>query len=141
MPEPVLLAGPRPARFQRPSTKPIELVGASAAISRVDELVRRVAALDGSCLLTARRGADAESIAREIHARSARRAMPFVAVACGAPDVDRALFGEPQDHGATDLEALCGDCRIAAARGGTLFLEDITELPAGVQARLARVVR
>jgi DNA-binding NtrC family response regulator len=140
MPEPVMLAGPRPARFQRPA-RPIELVGASPTISRLDELVRRVAALDGSCLLTARRGADTESIAREIHTRSARSAMPFVAVACGAAGVERALFGEPAGHGPTDLEALTADCRIAAARGGTLFLEDITELPAGVQARLARVVR
>ena len=141
MPEPVVLTAPRPARFQRPGTKAIELVGTSAAISRVDELVRRVAALDGSCLLTARRGADAESIAREIHARSARGAMPFVPVACGAPGVERALFGEPESHRPADLEALTPDCRLAAARGGTLFLEDITELPAGVQARLARVVR
>jgi DNA-binding NtrC family response regulator len=139
MPE-TMLASSRPARFPRP-TKAVELVGSSVAISRVDELVRRVAALDGSCLLTVRRGADAESVARDIHARSARAAMPFVAVACGTVAVERTLFGEPDGEAPADLDAVTADCRLAAARGGTLFLEDITELPAGVQARLARVVR
>jgi DNA-binding NtrC family response regulator len=135
-----MLASTRP-RFQRPTSRAIELVGSSPAISRVDELVRRVAALDGSCLLTARRGAEAESIAREIHTRSARGAMPFVAVSCGAAAVERALFGDADGDALPDLEAMSHDCRLAAARGGTLFLEEITELPAAVQARLARVVR
>jgi len=137
----MLLSSPRPSRFGRPSTKAVELVGTSAAISRVEELVRRVAALDASILLTARRGADVESVARDIHARSPRSAQPFVSVACGTAGVERVLFGDPIGHAPPDLEALSADSRIAAARGGTLFLEDVTELPAGVQARLARLVR
>jgi two-component system nitrogen regulation response regulator NtrX len=118
-----------------------ELVGPSAAIARVEALVRRVASCDDACLLTARRGADAESVARDIHVRSARAAMPFVAVVCGAPGVERALFGEPEVDAPLDLEALASGSRIAAARGGTLFLEDITELPAAAQSRLARLAR
>jgi len=141
MPEPLVLTGGRPTRFGRPSSKAVELVGSSATILRTEELVRRVAALEGSCLLTARRGGDVESVARDIHARSARSATPFVAVACGTPAVERTLFGDPDPHAPQDLETLSQDSRIAAARGGTLFLEDITELPAGVQARLARLVR
>lgn len=141
MPEPMMLSSPRPPRFARSSVKAVELVGSSAAISRVDELVRRVAALDASVLLTARRGADVESVARDIHARSPRSAQPFVGVSCGEAAVERALFGEPISQVPPDLEALSADCRIAAARGGTLFLEDVTELPASVQARLARLVR
>lgn|SRR5262245_25247038 len=141
MPEPVMLTTPRPGRFARPSTRTIELAGSSAAIARVDELVRRVAALDGSVLLTARRGSDVESIARDIHARSARSALPFVSVACGAAEIERTLFGNPDGQSPPDLEALAADSRIAAARSGTLFLEDVSELPAGVQARLARLIR
>ncbi len=141
MPEPVMLSSPRASRFGRPSAKAVELVGSSAAISRVEELVRRVAALDGSVLLTARRGADAESVARDIHARSPRSVQPFVCVSCGAAGIERTLFGDPIGQTPPDLEALSADSRIAAARGGTLFLEDVTELPAGVQARLARLVR
>jgi DNA-binding NtrC family response regulator len=136
-----MLSGSRPPRLGRGSAKAVELVGSSAAISRVEELVRRVAAVDGSVLVTARRGADVESVARDIHARSPRSAEPFVSVSCGAAGIERALFGDPTGETPPDLEALSADCRIAAARGGTLFLEDVTELPAGVQARLARLVR
>lgn len=139
MPEP-MAASPRGMRFA-PADIPVELVGSSAAITRLDELVRRVAALEDSCLLTARRGADVQPLAREIHDRSARRTMPFVAVACGVPAIERALFGEADGVPPHDLDSLTTDCRIAAARGGTLFLEDLTDLPAGVQARLARVIR
>jgi len=119
-------SSPRPSRFGRP--KAVELLGSSPAITRVEELVRRAAALDGSVLLTARRGADAESVARDIHARSPRSAQPFVGVSCGAAAVERALFGEPLAQAPADLEALAADSRIAAARGGTLFLEDVSEL-------------
>jgi DNA-binding NtrC family response regulator len=141
MAEPLVLTTPRPGRFGRPSARAIELAGSSAVIARVDELVRRVALLDGSVLLTARRGSDVESVARDIHARSARSALPFVSVSCGAADIERTLFGAPSGQSPPDLEALSADSRIAAARSGTLFLEDVTELPAGVQARLARLVR
>jgi DNA-binding NtrC family response regulator len=141
MPEPVVLSGARPSRFVRSSAKALELVGSSAAISRVEEFVRRVAALDGSVLLTARRGADVESVARDIHALGPRSAQPFVSVSCGAAGIERALFGDPIGQAPPDLEALSADSRIAAARGGTLFLDDVTELPASVQTRLARLVR
>jgi len=141
MPEPLVLTTPRPGRFGRPSARAIELAGPSAVIARVDELVRRVAILDGGVLLTARRGSDVESIARDIHARSARSALPFVSVACGAAEIERALFGHSNGQPPPDLEALAADSRIAAARSGTLFLEDVSELPAGVQARLARLIR
>ncbi len=141
MAEPLALTTPRPGRFGRPSTRAIELVGPSAVIARLDELVRRVAQLDGSVLVTARRGSDVESVARDIHARSARSALPFVGVSCGAAEIERLLFGNPNGQSPPDLEALAADSRIAAARSGTLFLEDVTELPAGVQARLARLIR
>jgi DNA-binding NtrC family response regulator len=130
-----------PGRTALRVTNAVELVGTSAAVTRVAALVDRVAATDDACLLTARRGADAESVAREIHEHSARGAMPFVAVVCGAPTVERALFGEPTGRSPLDLEALTLDSRIAAARGGTLFLEDVIELPAAVQSRLARLAR
>src|SRR5262249_13556583 len=72
---------------------------------------------------------------------SARSALPFVSVACGTADIERALFGQPGSQAPPDLEALAADSRIAAARSGTLFLEDVCELPAGVQTRVARVIR
>src|SRR4029077_5250518 len=55
-------------------------------------------------------------------------------------EIERTLFGQSNGQSPPDLEALAADSRIAAARSGTLFLEDVSELPAGVQARLARLI-
>ena len=141
MPDPVMLADARANRRAWPSPLALELAGGSAAIARVQELIRRAAALDSGVLLLARRGSDADGLARDIHGRSARASAPFVHVACGATGVEQSLFGSPAGHAPPDLETVAADSRIAAAHGGTLFLEDVTELPAVVQARLARVAR
>jgi two-component system response regulator HupR/HoxA len=55
--------------------------------------------------------------------------------------LDRLLFGRPSDGAPTDLERVSSDARIVAARGGTLFLQDVTELSAAAQTRLARIIR
>ena len=135
------LAGARPARLVRTTVGPLELVGRSAPICRVQEFVRRIAALDGGVLLVGEPGTDLESLARDLHARSRSTSAPFVAVDCGADGLDRLLFGDPSGDAPPDLESVSGDSRVAAARSGTLFLQDVTELPAAVQARLARVAR
>jgi len=139
MADPLSLAGTRPTRLVR--TGALELVGRSTAIVRVHEFVRRLAAVDGGVLVVAERGADVESLARDLHARSRSASAPFVAVDCGADGLDRLLFGEPAGEAPTDLESVSADSRVAAACGGTLFLQGIGELPAAVQARLARVAR
>jgi DNA-binding NtrC family response regulator len=113
-------------------------------VCRVHDLLRRAAALDTPVLIVGDRGTDAGSVARELHARSRPPSAPWVVVACAAGDtavLDRALFGPQPAHASTDLESVATDSRIAAARGGTLFLQDVPELPAAIQARLARVVR
>lgn len=136
--------GTSTARFAWPTTGALELVGHSPAITRVQELVRRAAPLDAGVLLTAERGTDVDSIARELHGRSRRATSPYVAVECDAADPSRlgqALFGTAPPAAPTDLESIARDSRTAAARGGTLFLQDVTELPAAVQARLARIAR
>jgi two-component system nitrogen regulation response regulator NtrX len=136
-------------------TDALELVGHSPAITRVHELVRRAAPLDVGVLLTAERGADVDSVAREIHGRSRRADAPYVVVECDSTDAARLaqlLFGTisatslvspgaPLAPTPTDLEPIARDSRIAAARGGTVFLQDVTELPAAMQARLARLAR
>lgn len=130
----------------------LELVGHSPAITRVQELVRRAASLDVGVLLTAERGVDVDSVARELHGRSRRATAPYVVVECDGADAARLgqlLFGTvsivstgpPIAPTPTDLEPIARDSRIAAACGGTLFLQDVTELPAAIQARLARIAR
>jgi two-component system response regulator HydG len=127
-----------------PSRGAIELTGRSAAIRRVHELLDRAAAAETAVLLVAEQGTDVAAVARELHARSADSGAAFVEVACagaGAPNLDRDLFGAPGGTPAADLDTIAADSRLAAARGGTLFLHEITELPSGAQARLARILR
>ena len=144
MPDTVLLAGVRPTRFLAAGAGSVELLGRSPAITRVQELIRRAATTTAGTLFTAEPGSAVESVARELHARSRHSASAFVVVDCGADDpatLDRVLFGTPPAAPPSDLESVSRDSRVAAADGGTLFLQDVTELPAAAQARLARIVR
>ena len=120
----------------------MELEGHSLAITRVHELLRRAAAAGEGILLVAEPGVDVASVARELHDRSRQPDAPLIGVDCTRERarLDLLLFGTPST-GVVDLEPITPDSRIAAARGGTLFLEDVGELPASVQARLARLVR
>ena len=106
--------------------------------------MRRTASLVSGVLLVGERGADAPAIARELHARSRPAGAPWIAIDCGADNaarIDRGLFGTARNHGATDLESVSSDSYTVAARGGTLFLQDVTELPSAIQARLTRIAR
>jgi DNA-binding NtrC family response regulator len=157
MADTLMRAGARTALFGRPALSltsvqgALELVGHSPAITRVQELVRRAAPLDVGVLLTAERGADVDSVARELHQRSRRAAAPYVVVECDGADASglgQLLFGTvsavpavPIPPTPADLEPIARDSRMAAARGGTLFLQDVTEMPAAIQARLARIAR
>ena len=140
MPDRATLARRGPAAVGTPWCA-LELTGRSAAIHRVHELVRQACTSDGGMLLVAEQGADVESIAREVHQRSRGESAPFVTVDCKREDVDALLFGPGTTGAPADLEEIRSDCRLAAARGGTVFLQDVGELPASLQARLARVVR
>jgi two-component system nitrogen regulation response regulator NtrX len=122
---------------------PPELAGTSAQVrdclAQFDQAVED----DRGVLVVAERGLDAESVARAMHARGARRAGPFVVLTCAGPsqDVERALFGVPARRRGDELEAMSPASAFARAHAGTLFLDDVAELPAGAQRRLARVLR
>jgi DNA-binding NtrC family response regulator len=143
MADPMTLADARTARLVKSSTVALELVGRSLAIVRTQELIRRAAQVDGGVLLVSERGVDVESIAREIHDRARRPAATFVHVVCSSDParLDAALFGTTPDAVPSDLEWISRDSLIASAAGGTLFLQDVVDLPAAVQARLARAAR
>jgi DNA-binding NtrC family response regulator len=125
------------------SSDAIELAGESAAVARSRALLGRAAALDTGVLIVGERGADVESVARELHERRSTAVSQWVAVECRADagSIDRALFGIAPIDAASDLVSVGSDSHIARAAGGTLFLHDVTELPAAVQARLARLAR
>jgi DNA-binding NtrC family response regulator len=143
MPDPTLLTEAR-ARLVKTSPTPLELVGRSAAIARVQELVRRAALSDTGVLLVADQGADVTSVAAELHSRARRAAAPFVQVDCTSGDpsrLDEWLFGTAPEAVPGDLELVSRDGQIAASFGGTIFLRDIAELPTSAQCRLARIAR
>ncbi len=120
----------------------IELLGHSPAAAKVQEFVRRAASLDGGVLIAAEEGSEVEPIAMELHARGRHRTGPLIAIDCTEDGacVERDLFGTAGGDG-FDLETVAPDSGIARAHGGTMFLRQVTELPAGVQARLARIAR
>jgi two-component system, NtrC family, nitrogen regulation response regulator NtrX len=139
MADPMRLAPPRP-RF---GPRAVELVGRSAAIRRVQEFLGRAAGTDGGVLIVAEAGSAPEAIARELHARSRHATGPFVAIECAALDparLDRTLFGVTAEA-AAEVEPVTADSAVASAHDGFLFLQDVTELPAAAQARLARIAR
>jgi DNA-binding NtrC family response regulator len=139
----LVLLGAAPLAGQL-SGEPLELVGASEAAARSEKLVQRAAALECDVLIVGEPGMDLSGVAREVHLRSRSSSAPFVTVDCGAgpgTQLERRLFGARAGLAPADLDAVSADSRIAAARGGTLFLQHVSELPAGMQARLARILR
>jgi DNA-binding NtrC family response regulator len=130
---------PPPPIFEAPGAPP--LVGRAPRFRAALRLLTRVATSPTTVLLTGESGTGKELFARALHALSPRAAGPFVAVNCAAiPEalVESELFGH--ERGAFTGADRRRAGRFEQARGGTLFLDEVGELPAGVQAKLLRVL-
>jgi DNA-binding NtrC family response regulator len=113
-----------------------QLVGQSAAIVRVLDLLDRAAIQRGSVLITAEAGTSAIAVAEELHRRGDWSSGPFLAIDCASGDaarVERTLSGAAPPDAAAELEWASADRAITAACGGTLFLQDVTALPANAK--------
>jgi DNA-binding NtrC family response regulator len=123
---------------------PAELLGQSRLAAQLRESIRAAAA-DSTCvLLVAEAGAEVEAIAGCIHRSSRFSAHPFAAVAASGVDTNRffrLIFGMTPAGVPADLEVVESGSVLAKAAGGSLLLRDVDELPAAVQARLARLAR
>lgn len=114
------------------------LVGASASIRSVYDTIERIAAADGTVLITGESGSGKDLAARAVHDLSARAPDPFVIADCAAMSggtIERELFGE--DRG----DAPAGWIHqglVARAKGGTLFLDEVAELDFAAQSLLLR---
>jgi len=120
----------------------VRLVGASKVWCDVIDRATRVAATDVTTCLHGESGTGKEVIARFIHSSSPRRHGPFIAINCAAlPDelVESELFGF--ERGAFTSAQQSKPGQIELARGGVLFLDEISELTPSAQAKLLRVLQ
>jgi len=117
-------------------------VASAASSQHLLELARRVAASDCTVLIVGESGTGKEVLARFIHRFSARSSGPFVAVNCAAiPEnmLEAILFG--YERGAFTGAHTSHAGKFEQAQGGTLLLDEITEMPLGLQAKLLRVLQ
>jgi DNA-binding NtrC family response regulator len=131
------------ARVELSGRKPeVALIGQSPPMRRVDGLIEMVAASEAPVLVTGESGTGKELVARLLHERSARHEKPFVVVNCGALSetlIEAELFGH--ERGAFTGAVKRREGRFKAADGGTVFLDEIAELPLSAQAKLLRVLQ
>ena len=119
-----------------------EILGESHTLRRVLGLVAKVAPTDSTVLITGETGTGKELIARAIHKRSQRAARPFVSVNCAAVPpslIASELFGHERGAFTGATERRLG--RFELADGGTIFLDEIGELPPEMQIALLRVLQ
>ncbi len=119
-----------------------EIVGRSAALADVLRQVSQVAPTDASVLITGETGTGKELIARAIHSHSNRRDKPLIKVNCAALPtglVESELFGHEKGAFSGAIARRIG--RFELAGGGTIFLDEIGEVPLDVQVKLLRVLQ
>jgi PAS domain S-box-containing protein len=119
-----------------------EIIGRSPALMEVLANVGRVAPTDASVLITGETGTGKELIARAIHSTSKRRDKPLIKVNCAALPaglVESELFGHEKGAFSGAIARRLG--RFELADGGTIFLDEIAELPSEAQAKLLRVLQ
>jgi len=120
-----------------------QLIGASAPFRQVIELITKVCESRATVLLTGESGTGKELVARAIHFNSPRQDQPFIAVNCAAiPDeglLESELFGHAKGAFAGAVSSRIG--RFKAADGGTIFLDEIGDMPAATQSKILRVLQ
>jgi transcriptional regulator with GAF, ATPase, and Fis domain len=130
------------ALLQEQIASPAGIVGNSASIHRLLELVERVAPRDTTVLVTGESGTGKELIARALHEKSTRRENPFIAVNCAALSeslFESELFGHEKGAFTGAISLKRG--RFELAQGGTIFLDEVGELALPLQAKLLRVLQ
>ncbi len=119
-----------------------DLLGRGPSIVRLRQLIERVAPTDATVLITGENGTGKEMVARELYRHSPRRNEPYIKVNCAALSeslIESELFGHEKGSftGATDRR----EGRFELANRGTLLLDEVSEIPPNLQAKLLRVLQ
>ncbi len=118
-----------------------QIIGQSSAMQLVFDTIKKVAATDGTVLINGKSGTGKELVARAIHFNSRRTARPFIAVNCGAVVenlFESELFGHRR--GAFTGATMDKEGFFKAADGGTIFLDEVSEIPLHLQVKLLRAI-
>ncbi len=129
------------ASAERPASNPLGMLGESDAMQAVFKTVSRAASAVTPVLITGENGTGKELLARAIHYGSAKARAPFVSINCvGSPEelFERQLFGYVSVTAQGDTESHMGFLQLV--EGGTLYLEEVSELPYAMQTRLLHVL-
>ena len=119
-----------------------EMIGESAALQHVREIIDKVAPTDARVLITGPNGSGKELVARSLHQKSNRSAMPYVEVNCAAiPSelIESELFGHEKGSFTSAIKQHKG--KFEQADGGTLFLDEIGDMSLAAQAKVLRVLQ
>ena len=131
-----------PAKVRRRATRVEEIVGESAAIAHVRELIDKVAPSDARVLITGSNGTGKELVARWLHEKSRRAAAPFVEVNCAAiPSelIESELFGHEKGAFTSAVKQRKG--KFEQAAGGTLFMDEMGDMSLSAQAKVLRALQ
>lgn len=118
-----------------------DILGDSDPLKRVYSLIESVASSDSTVLITGESGTGKELVAHALHDRSARREGPFAAINCAAMSeslLESELFGHVRGAFTDAKESRAG--LFVRGRGGTVFLDELGEMPKNMQAKLLRVL-
>jgi DNA-binding NtrC family response regulator len=118
------------------------VLGKSEAMEKILDIVRRVSSSESTVLITGESGTGKELLAREIHNHSPRQKAPFIVVDCGAlveTLFESELFGHIKGSFTGAHETKHG--RFEVANGGTIFLDEISNISLNIQAKLLRVIQ
>ena len=141
--EPAKAGAGEPADPAHATEEPFhEILGESLAALTLKHLAGRAARSNATALIRGESGTGKELLAREIHSQSLRKTGPFVTVDCASiPEnlIESALFGTDHSHATSSLNPQIGF--VAAANGGTLFLDQIGEVPPTIQSKLLRLLQ
>ena len=119
-----------------------QMVGSSAALQQIRDMIAKVAPTDARVLITGANGTGKELVSRSLHQQSARSAMPYIEVNCAAiPSelIESELFGHEKGSFTSAIKQHKG--KFEQADGGTLFLDEIGDMSLAAQAKVLRVLQ